>query len=403
MPELIWLPNESWGLLKQLQSLLAMVIVALMLVFVALCLNTAAGSTRPRIRRQWLTFASAALLAGLISVAVVLMTPYFPSNALTLLYQLTGMAGALALGYGIRLALRGMNDIGTLKARLRETGTALEAYQAGLEQLVGNRTQALRHEIEERRKSQQQLGRANQQLQRDLTLAGEIQKAMLPAVESPDFAWVGLHFKPADAVSGDIYGLASDEDTLRIVVADAMGHGVSAALMTQAILAAAQRTPLRVPESEMFERVNSTLLMGSQMAYVTAACIRLNRSGALSYVSAGAPSLLIWRARKNTMEVVDGSAPPLGMFVKASDSFAHSSLRLSPGDRAFLYTDGLSESRDANGQLLGTEGVSRFLLSRAQTPLPELSAELEAFLLERNSKINDDVTLIGVEYDPDQD
>ncbi|MGB1558531.1 MAG: PP2C family protein-serine/threonine phosphatase, partial [Oceanococcaceae bacterium] len=105
----------------------------------------------------------------------------------------------------------------------------------------------------------------------------------------------------------------------------------------------------------------------------------------------------------NIMEVVDGSAPPLGMFVKASDSFAHSSLRLSPGDRAFLYTDGLSESRDAEGQLLGTEGVSRFLLSRAQTPLPELSAELEAFLLERNSKINDDVTLIGVEYDPDQD
>jgi sigma-B regulation protein RsbU (phosphoserine phosphatase) len=234
-------------------------------------------------------------------------------------------------------------------------------------------------------------------LERDLELAAQVQRGLLPGNRRLDRdGWhVCYHYEPAGIVSGDYCDvIETAESGLYFMVGDVSGKGVAASMM-MAQLHATFRTLISVglPLKYMLEhasRVFAESTLPSQ--YATLVAGRALANGTVEISNAGHPSPLL--VRNGNVHEVDGSGLPLGMFANAD--FAVSEMYLDPGDALLLYTDGVSEATDASGAEYGVHRVRE--LARAVKTAPDLVAacrdDLAAF--RRNAPKADDVTLLVV-------
>ena len=171
----------------------------------------------------------------------------------------------------------------------------------------------------------------------------------MPPDDLPD-AGFGVYFRPLEETGGDFYDVVQiDDRTFGYFVADVSGHGVGASFLTSALktLVRQYTGPLFSPLDTM-RTINSvlrTVLPTEQ--YLTACWSRWNqRSSTLSVVSAGHPPLILVRSGGGA-EAMETAGDPLGVF--GSVVLQQQEARLSPGDRFFLYTDGLIESAREHG------------------------------------------------------
>ncbi len=183
----------------------------------------------------------------------------------------------------------------------------------------------------------------------DLHRAELIQRALLPqtlpAIEGFSF---NSMYRACENVGGDTYDVARvDADHVSLCIADAAGHGVSAAML--AVLFKNRLRPLDdatgrpVEPRDVLGRVNRDLVAECRAPglFVTAAYALLNtRTRRLKVASAGHPPLLLQRARGGT-EWITRDGPALGL--SASADFAQQEIDLKPGDRLLFYTDGLRD------------------------------------------------------------
>lgn len=389
--------------LADLQLLFAILTIGVLLVVTIVCARRASLDSRAWVQRRW------RIAAGLTALFIAenLLTLWLgwistePTTAQAVLQEATGLLLACLMIPAIRLAMLAIDEATILRERNKEIASALQAFQSGLEELVAARTRALRSEIQQRRKTQEELRQAQDRDARELRLAAELQQGMLGSRPVVDFADVALHFTPASAVSGDTYCFNADAQRLRVVLADAMGHGMAAALLTQVVQTSVQRWPLDAGGGEIFADLNQLIGRGDQMAYATGVCAVLEADGLLRVTSAGAPSVLLWRAADGRIESLDGSGSALGMFDDALVSYSEQSLRLAPGDRAYIYTDGISECVVEEGQLLG-EGGLRTLIAAAvdQGAQAALQTLLDSVEARRSEDYRDDVCVCVLEYRP---
>ena len=135
-------------------------------------------------------------------------------------------------------------------------------------------------------------------------------------------------------------------------IADATGHGASAALLTTLAKLLFHHGSVEHNEpAEIMEAVNNDFrsIFGAR-SFMTAMCVALDpATGRASVVGAGHPPLLVARSGGRT-EAIPSSAPPLGLLERSE--FLETTVDLEPGDAFFLYTDGLYGSgRDENPRL----------------------------------------------------
>ena len=201
----------------------------------------------------------------------------------------------------------------------------------------------LRHEV---RASNIMMGGLQSQLGRwheEMELAARVQQEFLP---SGPVLQEGLSsavvYRPAGYVSGDIYGMwPTPCGKLWFFLADAVGHGVPAALMTLAIarsLRAAGDVPGLTP-GHALARLNTDLVEthGASGRFATAVCGELDpQTGALTVAGAGHPAPILWR--NGSPERIDAQGPLLGVF--PGDDFGEDRLTLSPGDTLLVFSDG---------------------------------------------------------------
>lgn len=238
-----------------------------------------------------------------------------------------------------------------------------------------------------------------ERLARELELAREIQESLLPDRHLRHGS-LAVHaiFRPAAAVGGDYFDIFPvDQGRLLVVVGDVAGHGLHAGLLMaslKSMVAALIREGYS--GSELLERVNALLSerrAGQTMATLAVFEIDTN-ADTLSVTNAGhPPAYLMIDGRAE--ELMAGSLPlgsPLGRPGRLERSFP-------PGARLLLYSDGLPEATDADGEPFGYDRLHEAVQRRAGLPAGELEVaivrDLDGFIGER--PLADDLTLLVVE------
>jgi sigma-B regulation protein RsbU (phosphoserine phosphatase) len=224
------------------------------------------------------------------------------------------------------------------------------------------------------------------------------QQSILVRPEDRPEASFAVFYKPLDGAGGDFYDVvAVSPEVFGYFVADVSGHGVSAAFLTSAIKALlGQYTgPLFAPEDTMrgIDAVMRQMLGAEQ--YLTACYAHLNRrTKRLSVVSAGHPPLIVVGA-SGAAQTLEMDSDPLGIF--SSLVIQRREITLSPGERFFLYTDGMIEcSPGANRR----EGLDRLIASCVQyrdRPLKEAVSMISDDIQAGAQAIGDDLLLLAVE------
>lgn len=189
-------------------------------------------------------------------------------------------------------------------------------------------------------------------MQEELRTAAEVQREFLPRdFPEPGDIRVSAFWRPAGYVSGDIYDVvALDERHLGVFLADAVGHGVPAALLTMVLC---RGLPTRdaghgsyriVPPAEALARVNAELVrrQGRSTRFATAVYAVIDsETGEVRLASAGHPAPAILRAGGAT-EPVQAGGGLLGVF--DGEEYAETAFRLEPGDRLAIHSDGFEQA-----------------------------------------------------------
>lgn len=211
-------------------------------------------------------------------------------------------------------------------------------------------------------------------IKNDLVIAGEIQRAILPNrfPPFPEFAKTVDLFAtmiPAKDVGGDFYDLFQiDENRFGFVIADVSGKGIPASLFMAVSRTLLRATGLRgVSSAECINYVNKLLCKESLDAMFVTAFYGIYdcRNGAIDYANAGhTPPYIIRHDRR--VETVDMETNfVIGVF----DDFQYvgSQLELENGDVLVLYTDGVTEAFNSQGEQLTDSGLVRVLNSLSAT------------------------------------
>src|SRR2546423_8361789 len=191
-------------------------------------------------------------------------------------------------------------------------------------------------------------------LESDLSLASRIQKALLPPANFAAKGWeIRYHYAPAGVVSGDYCDLLESHGGALFVLGDVSGKGVAASMLMSHLHATFHSlADSGLPLDRMVEaanRVFSESTLAGQFATLVGG--RLSTDGSVEYVSAGHLPLL--HLRQDGTRQLHATGVPLGIFRNTGFSVQH--LSLEPGDGLLIYTDGLTEARNAGEEEYGFE------------------------------------------------
>jgi sigma-B regulation protein RsbU (phosphoserine phosphatase) len=237
-------------------------------------------------------------------------------------------------------------------------------------------------------------------IQKELEVAKQIQLSILPAAfpNSANFR-VAARYLPMTSVAGDFYDFILADDTQAgLLIADVSGHGVPAALIASMVKVAAtsQRANAADP-SRFLSGMNAVLCGNTQDQFVTAAYLHLNsQSQELRYSAAGHPPMLLLRDGK-VLEITEN-----GLILAAFDfaTFANAVHPLEPGDRFLLYTDGLVDAANAQGDFFGQDALSAVLRQTAELAPSAASDRIIAAVQQRSTSQDDDLTVLICDYIP---
>lgn len=238
------------------------------------------------------------------------------------------------------------------------------------------------------RRVHEELREARQQLANYRDTLVTIQRAMLPQ-RLPDVPGLELavHFAEAEGVGGDFYDVcAVASGRWAIVIADVIGHGLGAAAIlavVHALGSAVDRQRVLVEPSAALALVNgplATRYLADTGKFVTA-FVGLYDAEAqvLTYASAGHPPPRLIRGT-TVRRLDDVSGLPLGL--NRTSAYEQSSVALQPGDRLVLFSDGVTESRNAAQSLYGDERLDAVLpapVNSAAELLSRVTSSVRAF------------------------
>jgi hypothetical protein len=287
----------------------------------------------------------------------------------------------------------GADRLGVLDVRLR---SADELYDPALRQQCGWLATLLAHLIASMAPYGDDLERPRRN--QPLAPSAELIWQQLPPLTAATdtFVLAGM-LEPSYDVGGDAFDYALSERTVSLTILDAVGHGIPAALLATAGLAAyrsARRDGRGVfDQTRAVDDVISRYFPGS--SFVTGVLAEVDlASGRLRYVNAGHPPPLLLRDGRVVKELTGGRRVPLGL---ETAGLTVAEETLEPGDWLALYTDGITEARDAAGQWFGEARLLEFLTRAiaAGQPPPETVRRLTQAVLEhQGGLLQDDATVL---------
>jgi predicted ester cyclase len=239
---------------------------------------------------------------------------------------------------------------------------------------------------------------ARERAEQDLRVARSIQQASLPK-EMPQLAgWqITPYYQPTREVGADFYDLFElEEGRVAVVVGDATGKGMPAALVVSAtssmLRAVAQALGSSSP-SEVLSQVNETLFarIPPNMFVTCFYGILDPKNGSIKYANAGHDLPLLWHG--GDCEELRARGMPLGLMTGMS--YEEKEIVLEAGEGVLLYSDGLVEAHDAKGEMFGFPRLRTLVAEHGE------NGSLGNFLLEElysftgdSWEQEDDITLL---------
>jgi sigma-B regulation protein RsbU (phosphoserine phosphatase) len=240
-------------------------------------------------------------------------------------------------------------------------------------------------------------------IQRDLEEARRFQRQMLGAPPRVSGAAVEVVYLPLGLVGGDLYAVSVDGDRVRMMVADATGHGVRASLTTmfiKSVYEAVRRTA--GDPASLLAAVNEMIAHTYRSAEMlfSAACVDLDLStGRVLTSSAAHPPICI--VTSGQAQLVEGGGAFLGLRPKMK--FELKERTIQPGDGIYLYTDGFTEARKGQEQF-GEERFKSVILdahTRGVRAGEELVEAVKSFL--DGTPLDDDGAFVGLRFGIEDD
>jgi len=250
---------------------------------------------------------------------------------------------------------------------------------------------------------------AREKMAKEIEVASQIQKTLLPGdlPRLPGLEVDGF-YRAASMIGGDLYDVFEIDDTRYcLVVADVSGKGVPASLVMSML-----RTVIQIYAKNSVSAKATLLSVHEYLSknippgmFVTVLLgIFDSTAGRFSFVSAGHNPMLLFRADTRQLTKLNPSGMPLGVPVTLGGTFAESleevELALQPGDVILMYTDGITEATNREGQHYGPERLVDFIQKQLRTGhyssvsdiTKEIVNEIESF--SGFTEQNDDITFI---------
>ena len=255
------------------------------------------------------------------------------------------------------------------------------------------------------REAHAQIARQLVEINTELEMARQIQLSILPS-STPKIAGMDIvaRYIPMTSVAGDFYDfIVVDEKHLGILIADVSGHGLPAALIASMLQVALTAQSRHVSEpGKVLAGLNQALCGKFQHNFVTAAYVYVDlEKNIMNYAGAGHPPLLLWRKSTGGSSQLLENGLVMGQFEEATyDSLQ---VPIEPGDRFFLYTDGILETANPAQEEFGTERFMKFMDTNNKLPAGPFA---DALLLELARWLEqppgeghkDDISLLAVDF-----
>ena len=264
-----------------------------------------------------------------------------------------------------------------------------------------------------------EISRINAHMVRDLDAAAKVQRSLLPAddvtLQGLNIAW---RYVPCQSLAGDFLNIFQlDEERVGLFVVDVSGHGVPSSLMAVTV---GRFLTSKVSDSSILVRQAAD--GGVVVVRPAEVATQLNRlfqadefsglyftmlygvlhvpSGRLDYASGGHPAIVRIPAAGGPPEFHGAEGFPIAFVPEVE--YEQKSLQLQPGDRIYLYSDGVPEAMDKDQEPYGDEKMAAFLDGGRAGPLETSVTGLLSSVEEwcRPKGPLDDVTILGVEWKP---
>jgi serine phosphatase RsbU (regulator of sigma subunit) len=239
-----------------------------------------------------------------------------------------------------------------------------------------------------------------QLLQNELEEAREFQMSLLPPQESQlHGVSISARYVPCNELAGDFYDyVEAPNEAIALVLADVVGHGASAAMLTSIVKSAFHAASVDgFDPLSVVDRVKENVRAFDPGRFVTLISARLDtKSGKLTYANAGHPFPIVRRPGKKPLLLES-----TGTIISSALCDVPCDKRVVPLDRddfVLFYTDGVSESQGKHG-MFGRAGIVR-LLGRSRSPGPEFLEELIAAVsrFRGGQPHQDDITMLAIEF-----
>ena len=197
-------------------------------------------------------------------------------------------------------------------------------------------------------------------------------------------------------VGGDLYEVVPRAGGVRLIVGDVRGKGLEAVRTATVVLgefraAAADLDDLTAVALQIDRRLAPYL---GEEDFVTAVLAEIGHDGTLDVATCGHPAAMIAAADGRTRELGAAGSLPLGLGARPTLV----TTRLATGDRVLLYTDGVAEARDVNGEFIDLARVLGALTGGS--PDEALDRVLVNLYREAGHELTDDLALMIAEYRP---
>jgi sigma-B regulation protein RsbU (phosphoserine phosphatase) len=173
-------------------------------------------------------------------------------------------------------------------------------------------------------------------------------------------------------------------------------------LMVQTTVSALTRRSLRPSPADVLQAVNDVIYDNlfnrlGQRTFVTLTLLHHDGHGGFTFAG-GHEEIVVLRAATSRCERIDTPGPWIGAAGTIQHMLVVSRLQLEPGDLLFLYTDGITQARDARGEQFGMDRLCGVVEERPDRPLDELCSELLERVARWHVRQEDDLTAMAIRY-----
>lgn len=241
------------------------------------------------------------------------------------------------------------------------------------------------------------------QMDEELDMASEVQNNVMRQSIDVPFLSSAMIFHPFGKVSGDMVDFSKKgSDKLGIFIGDATGHGIPAALITMMVPFILDSRGHHEYTNGIVAKMNDVFnLRQIEGKFITGIFANISSNGKLFSCNAGHPPLIILPKDGSPQIHLEKGGTAIGMFpLEIAPPYVEEEYQLAPGDKFFLYTDGITEWQNPEKELFGHSGVVACLEKNRNASVKDIlkavMKEIEVF--SKGIPCNDDYTLLGFEF-----